>query len=151
MDTQSATKPPVPSWPCVTPCEQESKSLLSFISPSAVGRCHDSSATNSRTSSFVRHDFHPTAVQTFMTCCDLSLVIQLKKKRLQSVFSQEGAQTTAGLCSLIHAACNIIIPGKKKKSRSRPMTSGEWEVVYAAILELYATAQGFADSLSPKC
>lgn len=31
------------------------------------------------------------------------------------------------------------------------MTSGEWEVVYAAILELYATAQGFADSLSPKC
>lgn len=85
-----------------------------------------------------------------MTCCDLSLVIQLKKKRLQSVFSQEGAQTTAGLCSLIHAACNIIIPGKKK-SRSRPMTSVEWEVVYAAILELYATAQGFADSLSAKC
>lgn len=31
------------------------------------------------------------------------------------------------------------------------MTSGEWEVVYAAIPELYATAQGFADSLSAKC
>ncbi|MEQ2169956.1 hypothetical protein GOODEAATRI_030286, partial [Goodea atripinnis] len=46
--------------PCVTPCEQEPESLLSFCSFPVVGRCHDSSASNSKTFPFVLHDYHLT-------------------------------------------------------------------------------------------
>lgn len=88
-----------------------------------------------------------------MACCDLSLVIQLIHPQI--LFSQERLQTAVCLWSLIQAACIIIIiivvvAGKIKKS-PQAMMSGELKVVYTAILELYATAQGFADSLLAKC
>lgn len=60
--------------PCATPCEQEPESLLSFSSLPVVGRCHDSSAFNSKTFPFVLHD-SPSALKLCRACCDQSLLL----------------------------------------------------------------------------
>lgn len=80
-----------------------------------------------------------------MACCDLSLLIQLVHP--ESLFSQERVQANACLWSLIQPAC--IITGKKLLTKRQCLVV--LKVVYTAILELYATAQGFAESLLAKC
>lgn len=79
-----------------------------------------------------------------MACCDLALLILLIHPA-SLLLSQERAQTKARRWSLIQPAC-IIITGKN------PLGSDvELKVVSTANLKLYATAQGFADSLLAKC
>lgn len=78
-----------------------------------------------------------------MACCDLALLILLIHPA--SLLFREQAQTKVRRWSLIQPA-RIIIAGKN------PLGSDvELKVVSTANLKLYATAQGFADSLLAKC